>query len=111
MKHIAKSLQPALTAIALFVSCAAKSPIVGKWQEVGGDHETVEFFKDGKASFVSHGRALAAKYSLADDGRLKLELAGTGEAARPVVVLASISGGELRLTDPTGKLSTYERSK
>jgi hypothetical protein len=111
MKQIAKSLLLVLTAIALFVSCSAKSPIVGKWQEVGGDNETVEFFKGGKASLVSHGKTLAAKYSLADDGRLQLELAGIGETARPVTILASISGGELRLTDPTGKLSTYQRSK
>ena len=84
---------------------------MGKWQEVGGDNETLEFFKNGKANLVSQGKTLAAKYSFVDDGRLKLELGGVGDAARPVIIHASISGGELTLTDPRGKLSTYQRAK
>jgi len=113
MKHIAKSLLVVLTAIALFVSCSAKSSILGKWQEFGaktGDNETLEFFKDGTVSLVSKRMTLAGKYSFVDDDRIKLELGGIGALAGPVIMRVSISGGELRLTDTKGEISTYRRA-
>jgi hypothetical protein len=111
MKHIAKNLLVVFTAIALFVSCSAKSSIVGKWQEIGGDNETLEFFKDGTVSAVAKRMTLAGKYSFVDDDHLKLELGGVGALAGPLIMRVSISGGELRLTDPKGELSTYQRAK
>jgi hypothetical protein len=97
-----------IVALALLVSCSAKSSIVGKWQEIGGD-ETLEFFKDGTISAVSKGMTLGGKYSFVEDNRMKLELGGIGALAGPMIITVSISGGEMSLTDPKGKVSRYKK--
>jgi hypothetical protein len=110
MKTMIGHLLAAVTAISLLVSCSVRSPLVGKWQEVGGD-ETVEFLKDGTFNVLSKGRALGGKYSLVEGDRIKLEVGGLGDAAHPAILSASIAGGELSVTDPKGRISRYRRAK
>jgi hypothetical protein len=97
--------------IALLVSCSRGSPIIGKWQEIAGDNETMEFFKSGTFSLVSKGRTIGGKYSTLEDGRIKLKLGGTGDEPRPIVMHVALSGDELSITDPFGKVSRYSRAK
>ncbi len=97
-----------IVALALLVSCSDKSSIVGKWQGTGGD-ETLEFFKDGTVSAVSKGMPLGGNYSFVESDRIKMEFGGIGALAGPMIMTISFSGGDLSLTDPTGKSSRYKR--
>jgi hypothetical protein len=97
--------------IALLVSCSRGSPIIGRWQEIGGDNETMDFSKSGTFHLVSKGRTIEGKYSMPEDGRIKLELGGAGAELRPIVVQVALSGDELSMSDPFTKVSKYRRTK
>jgi hypothetical protein len=99
-----------IVALALLVSCSGGSSIVGMWQEFGGD-ETLDFFKDGTISAASASKemALGGKYSFVEVDRMKVELGGVGALAGPMIMTVAISGGELSLTNPTGKVSRYKK--
>lgn len=84
---------------------------MGKWQEIAGDNETMEFFKSGTFSLVNKGRTISGKYSILEDGSIKLELGGTGAEPRPIVMHVGLSGNELSITDSFGKVSRYKKAK
>lgn len=101
-----------VAAATLLVSCSSKSSIVGKWQEIGSDDRTMEFFKDGTISDISgDGMSLGGKYSFVDDDRIKVELDGIAALRGSMIFRVSISGGELSLTDPEGKILKYRSAK
>ena len=100
-----------VTIVTCLISCSKASPFVGKWQEIAGDNETLEFSKSGSFSLVSKGRTLDGKYSDLENGRIKLELGGTGAATRPAILYVALSGEELTVTDPFGRVSKYARGK
>lgn len=116
MKHIPKSLLGFFTTIALLVSGFGSDEnfmgaIVGKWQEIGGDNETLEFSENGTVSCVSKLMTLGGKYSRDGGDRLKMEFKGVTALVGPLIMRVSFSDGNLKLTDDKGKVSSYQRAK
>jgi hypothetical protein len=71
----------------------------------------MDFSKSGTFHLVAKGRTIEGKYSMLEDGRIKLELGGAGAELRPIVVRIALSGDELSMSDPFGKVSRYRRGK
>jgi uncharacterized protein (DUF2147 family) len=89
----------------MFTSCSPKpeNPIVGKWKNIDGT-ETMEFFKDGTVSLVGKEMSLGGTYKFVDTNRMKLEYGDLGAWMGPIITTISISGNELTLTMPDGKV-------
>jgi hypothetical protein len=98
--------------LSLLVSCSSKpeDAIVGKWSEIGGT-EKIELFKDGTITVVNKDIIMGGKYTFVDKDRIRIELSGLGALLGPFVVTVSISGDELTLTMPDGKVTKYRREK
>src|SRR5215813_12455888 len=116
MKKIIASLV-VISVAALLISCSQKSsssadsPIVGKWQQMGGDSGIFEFFKDGTVRAISGTISASGKYSFLETDRMKIELSGVGVGVPPgpLLVRVSMSGDDLSLTDEKGEVSKYKR--
>jgi len=96
--------------VLILASCSSKpeSLIIGKWQEIGSTN-TLEFFQDGTVK-ITGTTGLAKKsgtgtYKFIDGSRLKFE----GALVMEVKIL--ISSEKLTLTDPEGKVWTYQKIK
>jgi hypothetical protein len=73
--------------------------------------ETMEFFKDGTVSLVGKEMSLGGTYKFVDTNRMKLEYGDLGAWMGPIITTISISGNELTLTMPDGKVERYKRAK
>jgi hypothetical protein len=82
--------------------------LLGKWQNIG-HKETVEFFKDGTVNFLSDGSPMEGDYKIVDDTHMRLHLGGFGGLAGPMVWKFAVSGDQLTLTLPDGKVAMYRR--
>jgi hypothetical protein len=101
-----------LFVLALLVSCTSKpeNAIVGKWRS---GTETAEFLKDGRVVMAnqSKGFNMAGKYQLVDNGRIKIDFGGMGGFVDPIMIGVTVSGDELTLAMPDGKVLAYTRAK
>ena len=127
MNNLTKYLLILCAVVFLFVSCSKRSSIIGKWQlqvdlqgqklsekemaELETYRIKYEFFKEGTFTMSLLGTPNVGKYSFVEDDIIKIELGGMGSWAGPMLMRVSKSGKELSLTDPQGKVSTYERMK
>lgn len=97
---------------ALLSSCSSKpgDVVVGKWKEVGGT-ETMGFFRDGTVSIPDKEMSMGRGCKFIEKDRVKIELGGLGVLIGPQVARVSISGEELTVTMPDGKMCKYQRSR
>jgi hypothetical protein len=75
---------------------ALKDALVGKWQQVDGKWEVLEFFRDGTVATYyqegdTHKEELVGTYAVADADRVKIQFNGRD----PYLSGVSISGDEL----------------
>jgi hypothetical protein len=82
--------------------------ILGKWRNISGK-ETVEFFKDGTLQFISDGSPMGGDYKIVDDSHIRVAFGGFAGLAGPMVWQFAISGEQLTLTLPDGKVARYRR--
>ncbi len=102
----------ALVYASLLAACSIQRSILGKWVETDGrEQETDEYLKDGTFIVNSSTQGqMTGKYSFADETHMKLQFDGLMSVAGTFVLTVKLSGGELSITDPNGKVSTYKRS-
>jgi hypothetical protein len=92
-------------------SCAGnpRDLIVGKWQKVDGS-DMIEFYQNGtlniKGTAGLFKKSGTGTYKFIDDGRVKLEMGGSG-----IEVKITVSKEELTLTDPEGTVLKYRSVK
>jgi len=89
---------------------STEKAIIGKWKEVDST-ETIEFFKDGTVTVIDKGMSMSGNYKFVGKNRIKMELGGLGALMGPIVSKISISGNELSMTMPDGKIERYQRLK
>ena len=82
--------------------------ILGKWQNINSN-ETAEFFKDGTVNFISDGSPMGGDYKIVDDTHVRLHPGGFGGLAGPMVWKFAVSGEQLTLNLPDGKVAMYRR--
>jgi hypothetical protein len=88
-----------------------ETTILGKWQNISGK-ETIEFFKDGSVNFLSDGRSpMGGDYKIIDDSHVRMSFGGFAGFAGPQVWRFSVSGNQLTLKLPDGKIVRYGRAK
>jgi hypothetical protein len=90
-----------LTITALLLSSCSQSPalkdtLVGKWQQVGGRGEVLEFLKDGTVTtYYQEGDTrkdeLVGTFSVVDSDRVKIQFSGRG----PYLSRVTVVGDEL----------------
>jgi len=83
--------------------------IIGKWQEVGNEKSTMEFFKDGTIIVNDGIMTLTGNYNFIDESRVRIELGGIGELFGAIVAEISSSKDEIVLTTPDEKVERYRR--
>jgi len=85
-----------------------QDPVVGKWQEVGGNDRS-EYFADGTAIFNDGSMSLSGKWQRLEDGRLKVEASFLGMPVAEVYQ-ADTHGDEVTFTNSKGKVQRYRRA-
>jgi hypothetical protein len=93
------------TMIVFACSFKSQNPIVGKWKDVE-KAEIVEFTKEGSLLVSANGFSMSGNYKVVDEGRIQVELTGLGTE----IVSVKVTGDELSVTDPQGKVSRYKRA-
>ncbi len=90
------------------IGCAKvwQDPIVGKWQEIGGDG-WAEYLPDGTAVFSD---GLHGTWQRLEDRRFKLEVAVLGTSTTEVYRLEFRDDG-VTLIDSKGQVGRYRRAK
>jgi hypothetical protein len=96
----------------LLVSCAQKQDVSGTWQEVG-KKSTIEFHTDGTFNAVDDmGMAVSGKYTLRENGVIRLEITHAGSAPEIVEGKLNKRGDELAFSSADDKkIETYKRVK
>lgn len=78
----------------------AQASIVGKWDFMDAEEQSMEFAPDGTCMMPVKGqKGDKARYQLADDGTLTI----TFENGEPLKFKATIANNQLTLTDPDAK--------
>lgn len=94
------------------IGCSSQKSIIGKWQQVNGGTETIEFLKDGAFVVENGGCPMGGgKYSIVDDTRLKIEPSGFQSVTEPMLTKYVIAGDDLTLTGPDGGDTKYHLMK
>jgi len=93
------------------VGCAARpeKAVIGAWLQEGGA-KAVEFFPEGTISFSDRGLALTGNYKFLDATRVRLDFAGVGAIAGPVIMTVAATEAGLVLTDQKGQATGYRRA-
>ena len=108
-----------LTLLLVMSGCGGVKPsqkILGKWQEVGGKGDTMEFFEDGtwRVQQVKPAGLLIGgdngKWIILQDGRLKMDVVIGGTALTEVFTL-QFDGDDMVITDEKGKATRNKRVK
>jgi hypothetical protein len=103
---------------AVLPSCSSSPPalkdaLVGKWQQVDGKREVLEFFKDGTvATYYQEGNTrkeeLVGTYTVVDADRVKIQFNGRD----PYLSRVTISGDELtQRLPPKDEVIKFRRVK
>lgn len=101
----------AVILLVTFAGCGkvGQDPIVGKWQEVGGN-DWSEYFPDGTAIFNDGSMSVSGKWQRLEDGRLKVEATVLGISAAEVYRV-EIRGDDVTFTDSNRKVENYRRAR
>jgi hypothetical protein len=101
-----------ILAISLITGCANTPNLVGKWKEIGKT-ATLELSKDGTFKAVDNQKmAVSGKYSLSENGNIRLEISRQGSPSEMINGKYSVQGDILTLTSADGKeIQRYRRQK
>ena len=106
MKSAIKKITTVFIMLSLVIvfGCTAKSKIVGKWAEQGvAKASVIEFLSDQTVLVQDGATTFSGKWSILDDGRLKVDLQ-TGLGGDLVVVSTiSFKGDEVTMVTGEGK--------
>jgi hypothetical protein len=96
-----------LVALSLSGCSSSKSKLVGKWQDIEKTG-VMEFFSDNTVSSHSQGMDASGRWSILDDGRIKLEFTIEGISHSAT---GRIKGDAFQLETPDGKIEKYTKIK
>jgi len=88
-------------------AASIETAILGKWQEVGGITQ-MEFLEGGYILAVAGRQQLSGKYEFLNKNRLRIDYGGNVGA---MIFEVSISGDEVVMTEPNGKVSKFKKIK
>ncbi|MBX9693180.1 MAG: hypothetical protein K2Z81_12400 [Cyanobacteria bacterium] len=99
----------AALAVVLLSACSSStSGLVGKWQNTHG-YDSIEFFNDGTMTSLENGQQSSGHYRLVDGAHMAFEFDEPLLPHAERVVTFNVSGAELKIEYPNGKLGQYSR--
>ena len=114
MKKDKSKLYSAIPILAFFfiTACANTPNLVGNWKEIGKT-ATIELWKDGTFKAVDNQKmAVNGKYSLTENGNIRIEIFRQGSPSEIVNGKYSVQGDTLIFTSADGKeIQRYRRQK
>jgi len=111
MKTVFAKLAAFTMMLMMLVALGCNSPkdkIIGKW----GDKDTnFEFLKDGTVVVTNGGQSGSGKWSIMDDGRLRLDVSSPLGGNKTVLMKFTVTDSGLTFTDENNKSETSPKMK